>query len=185
MKESEIEILERQGCFSSDWSKVEIADDTDLNGIRNVYFNGAVKVGKDAVIINVPGGLSNVRIGDGARIVNVARIENSAAPSFGIGTDVAVLDEAGSRPVRIYPGISAQIAAIAARMPEYAGEKLIPMTDRHISDIVEKLKDIPEIGDGAEIRDCGPITDVRVWPGVKIEGASRLKNGSIVNNAWR
>ncbi|MDE5849039.1 MAG: DUF4954 family protein [Muribaculaceae bacterium] len=185
MKESEIEILERQGCFSSDWSKVEIADGTDLSKIRNVYFSGPVKVGKDAVIINVPGGLSNVRIGDGARIVNVARIENTATPAFGLGIDVAVLDETGTRPVRIYPGISAQIAAIAARMPEYAREKLIPMTDRHISEIAGNLKDMPEIGANAEIRDCGPIIDVRVWPGVKIEGAARLKNGSIVNNAWR
>ena len=178
MKESEIEILERQGCFSSDWSLVDIAEGTDLRRIRNVYFRGTVKIGKGTEIINVPGGISNVRIGDYVRIVNVARIENAADASFGMGTDVAVLDETGGRCVRIYPGISAQIAALAARMPEYASDTLLPMIDRHIAG----FPDMPEIGDGAQIFDCGPITDVRIWPGVLIEGATWLHNGSIVSN---
>lgn len=179
MKESEIEILERQGCFSDDWSLVDIADGTELGRIRNVYFRGKVSIGKGTEIINVPGGISGVRIGENVRIVNVARIENSPSASYGVGTDIAVLDETGTCPVRIYPGISAQVATIAARMPEYSAKRLLPMIDRHI----ESFPDIPDIGDGAEILDCGPIIDVRIWPYVKVEGAARLKNGSIVNNS--
>ncbi len=179
MKKSEIEILERQGCFSSDWSKVSIAEGTDLSKIRNVYFRGPVTIGANPEIINVPGGLYNVRIGDNVKIVNVARIENTPNSRFGIGTEIAVLDETGTRPVRIYPGISAQIATMAARLPEYAEGKLLPLITRHILD----LPDMIEIGDGATITDCGSLTDVRIWPGVKVEGASRLHNGSIVNNA--
>ncbi|MDE6510894.1 MAG: DUF4954 family protein [Muribaculaceae bacterium] len=182
MNNEEIEILERQGCFSTDWSRVEIAEGTDLSRIRNVYFCGPVKIGKGSEIINVPGGISNVRIGDYVRIINVARIENSSNASFGVGTDVAVLDETGGRPVRIYPGISAQVAAISARMPEYAAETLFPMIDRHIGEMKSEARDMPEIGDGAQIFDCGPITDVRVWPGVLIEGAAMLHNGSVVSN---
>ena len=182
MNNEEIEILERQGCFSTDWSRVEIAEGTDLSRIRNVYFSGPVKIGKGSEIINVPGGISNVRIGDYVRIINVARIENSSNASFGVGTDVAVLDETGGRPVRIYPGISAQVAAIAARMPEYAAERLFPMIDRHIAEMKSEERDMPEIGDGAQIFDCGPISDVRVWPGVLIEGAALLHNGSVVSD---
>lgn len=173
-----IEQLERQGCFSDDWNQVTISDGTDLSRIRNVYFRGPVSIGANTEIINVPGGISNVRIGDNVRIVNVARIENSPTATFGVGTDVAVLDETGGRPVRIYPGISAQIAALAARMPEYAKETLLPLINKHI----ETLPDMPEIGDGAEIIDCGPIIDTRIWPGVKVEGAAWLRNGSIVSN---
>ncbi len=178
MKRSEIEILERQGCFADDWSAVEISEDTDLRKIRNVYFRGPVTIGANTEIINVPGGLANVRIGDNVRIVNVASIENTADATYGVGTEIAVLDETGTRPVKIYPGISAQIAAIAARMPEYAAETLSPLIDNHI----HNLPDLPEIGDGAEILNCGPLSDIRVWPEVKLEGASRLHNGSIVNN---
>ncbi len=178
MRRDEIEKLERQGCFAEDWSTVEISEDTDLSRIRNVYFRGPVSIGANAEIINVPGGLSNIRIGDNVRIVNVASIEKSPKASFGIGTEVAVLDETGSRPVKIYPGISAQIATLAARNPQYAKEKLLSLIDRHI----QTLPDMPEIGDGVEIINCGAISDVRVWPGVKINGAARLHNGSIVSN---
>lgn len=182
MKENEIEKLERQGCFSTDWSRVEIAEGTDLSRIRNVYFSGPVKVGKGSEIINVPGGISNVRIGEYVRIVNVARIENTSDATFGVGTDIAVLDETGGHPVRIYPGISAQIATIAARLPEYSSEKLFPMIDRHIAEMKSEMMDMPDIGDGAQIFDCGPITDVRIWPGVLIEGAASLHNGSIISS---
>ncbi|MDE7346446.1 MAG: DUF4954 family protein [Muribaculaceae bacterium] len=182
MNESDIEKLERQGCFSDDWSLVEIAEGADLGRIRNVCFKGRVSIGKGTEIINVPGGISNVRIGDHVRIVNVARIENSPNATFGIGSDISVLDETGNRSVRIYPGISAQIATIAARMPEHASEKLFPMIDRHIAKINEQTGAMPEIGTGAEIYDCGPIIDVRIWPYVKVEGVAWLKNGSIVNN---
>lgn len=178
MKDNEIEILERQGCYSTDWNLVSISEDTDLGKIRNVYFNGPVSIGANAEIINVLGGLSNVRIGDNVRIVNVARIENTPDAKFGIGTEVSVLDETGGRPVRIYPGISSQIAALATRIPEFAKEKLLPLIDKHI----ETFPNFPDIGNGAEILDCGPIIDTRIWAGVRIEGAAWLKNGSIVSN---
>lgn len=178
MKRNAIEKLESQGCFADDWSLVELSEKTDLNRIRNVYFRGRVSVGANPLIINVPGGLSNVRIGNNVRIVNVASIENAPEASCGIGTEIAVLDETGSRPVKIYPGISAQIATIATRMPEYAKEKLLPLIEKHI----RTLPDMPDIGDGAEISNCGPLSDIRIWPGGKINGAARLHNGSVVNN---
>lgn len=174
-----IEQLERQGCWCEDWSRISISHSTDLRKIRNVYFRGDVAIGDNAEIINVPGGLANVRIGDNVRIVNVARIERTPDATFGIGTDINVLDETGSRPVRIYPGISSQIATLAARMPDFATERLFPIIDAHIAD----LPDMPEIGDGAEIINCGDIVDVRVWPGVRIEGSMHLRNGSIINNS--
>lgn len=173
-----IEKLEKQGCFSADWSQVSIKEGTDLSRIRNVYFTGEVTIGSNCEIINVPGGLSNVRIGDNVKIVNVARIENSPSATFGIGTEVATLDETGGRAVKIYPGISAQIATIATRIPEHAKESLFPLIEEHIKNLPAMI----EIGNGAEILDCGPIIDVRIWPGVKIEGAAYLCNGCIVNN---
>lgn len=173
-----IEQLESQGCFSEDWTLVDISENTDLRRIRNVYFRGRVSIGSGAEIINVPGGLLDVRIGDNVRIVNVDRIERTPDATFGIGTEVAVLDETGGRPVKIYPGISSQVATLAAMRPDYAQNVLFPLIDRHISG----FSDMMDIGNGAEIIDCGPIINVRIWPYVKIDGASRLKNGCIVNN---
>lgn len=179
MKHDQIEILERQGCYCEDWSRVSISDNKNLHKIRNVIFKGDVSVGSNVEIVNVPGGIANIRIGDNVRIINVSRIECTPNATFGIGTDINVLDETGSRPVRIYPGISAQVATLAARVPEYASSKLFSMIDEHIA----QMPDMPEIGDNAEIIDCGVIINVRIWPGVKVEGALKLKNGSIVNNS--
>lgn len=178
MTEQDIEKLEKQGCVCEDWSQVSVKDGADLSRIRNVYFSGPVSIGNNVVIINVPGGIANIRIGDNVRIVNVAKIENAPDAECGVGIDIAVLDETGSRPVRIYPGISAQIATLAARLPEYSKNTLFPLIDSHI----KNLPNLPEIGDGAEIVNCGPISNVRIWPGVKVEGAGRLSNGSIVSN---
>ncbi len=180
MNKDAIETLEKQGCFADDWDLVKISEGTDLNRIRNVYFGGPVTIGANTEIINVPGGLSNVRIGDNVKIVNVASIKNAPDSCYGVGTEVAVLDETGSRPVIIYPGISAQIATIAARKPDFAKKKLLPLIEKHI----QELPDMPEIGDNAELLNCGPLSDIRVWPGVKISGAARLHNGSIINNAF-
>lgn len=174
-----IEQLEQQGCYCEDWKNISVSENTDLRKIRNVYFRGHVSIGANAEIINVPGGIKDVRIGNNVRIVNVARIECSPYACFGIGTAVNVLDETGHRIVRIYPGLSAQVAALCTRIPEFATDKLIPMIDEHI----KSLPDMPEIGDNVEILDCGVISDVRIWNGCKVEGAMRLKNGSLVNNS--
>lgn len=179
MKKSDIDRLESQGCYSDDWSLVNISAGTNLGKIRNVAFRGPVEIGSDAEIINVHGGLENVRIGNGVRIVNVAKIKNSKGATCGIGTKVDVLDETGSRPVRIYPGLSAQTATLAARVPDYAAGTLDALIDRHIG----QMPDRPDIGDNVEISDSGTLSDVKIWEGCKIEGASRLRNSSIVSNS--
>lgn len=178
MKNTQIEQLEAQGCYSDDWSRISISEKTDLRKIRNVIFRGDVSIGAGAEILNVPGGLCNVRIGDNVRIENVARIETSETPTFGVGSDIDVLDETGQRVVRIFPGISAQLATAAARVPDFA-DRFFRLADAHIA----AMPDRPEIGDNAVITDCGPISDVRVWSGVRIEGARHLSNGSVVNNS--
>lgn len=196
----EIQELERQGCSSDDWQRVSIDPATDLRRIRNVEFRGSVTLGSlapgagalssalledvetgDGVTVrNVPGGVRNCRIGDGAVIENTARVAFDREAPCGVGTVVGVLDETGGRPVKIYPGLSAQMAVLMARMPREAEEKFIPLVDRAIEAL-----DLPlgSIGAGAVIRDCGPLTDVTVWPGVTVEGASALRNGCVVNNA--
>lgn len=180
MKNTQIEQLEAQGCHCDDWSRISISEKTDLRKIRNVTFRGDVSIGAGAEIINVPGGLCDISIGDNVRIENVARISSSGEAVFGIGTDIDVLDETGHSVVRMYPGISAQIAAICARMPEYARETLLPLIDAHIASMD---RDVPDIGDNVTVRDCGVITDVRIGSGVRVEGAVRLRNGSVVGNA--
>ncbi len=157
----EIRQLESQGCSCSDWSRVHICNDTNLERIRNVHFDGDIRIGADVTIENV----------------GLLKMEPEA--SCGIGTEVCVLDETGSRSVRIYPGISAQTAMLIARDPAWAQG---PAKEK-IYEHVNSFETDPAIGNGATIRNCGSIENVAIGREVKIEGAARLRNGSIINNA--
>ena len=194
--------LERQGCTATDWSRVTLHPDTDLSLIRNVDFEGDCSVGKlDAVdypgsglrnvrlidtsvgdgasIRNVGGWIKNAVIGNEVTIDNVGRIEFEPEATCGLGLQVSVLDETGSRPVPIYPGLTAQSATLMARDPKLAEDSLIPQTVAYC----EERAMSPRIGDKAVIRDSGTLFNVAVGREVTIEGARRLANGMIVNNA--
>ena len=157
----EIRRLEDNGCVSDDWSRVHISDGTDLSRIRNVRFAGDIRIGNDVTI------------------ENVGLLEMEPEAVCGIGTEVCVFDETGSRSVRIYPGLSAQMAMLIARDPNWAHNHAKEMLDDHI----HGFEPSRAIGDHAVIRNCGRIINVSIDHEVHIEGASYLKNGSIINNA--
>lgn len=157
----EVRRLEQNGCVSSDWSGVQITDDTDLSRIRNTRFEGDVRLGADVTIENV----------------GLLKMESMA--QCGVGTEVCVLDETGSRSVRIYPGMTAQTAMLIARDPAWAHGPAAEMLAAH----VEAAHVEATISDGAVIRNCGSIVNVAVGCEVHIEGASSLRNGAVINNA--
>ena len=194
--------LERQGCFSSDWSRVSIHPDCRLELIRNVEFSGDCEVGildpdrypgcgisnafladcrigHGVSVRNIGGSIRNAVIGDEAVIENVGRIEFEPETLCSLGLHVSVLDETGSRPVAIYPGLTAQSAALMARDPRLAADSLIPQ----VQSFCEELDFTPRIGEKAMIRDTGALFNVSVDREVRIEGARYLANGIIVNNA--
>ena len=194
--------MERQGCHSADWNKVEFDKECDLSLIRNVEFVGTCIIGKldkeeypgcgianalledvttgtGVRIRNIGGEIKNAVIGNDVVIENVGRIEFEPEASCGLGLQVSVLDETGSRPVPIYPGLNAQTATIMARNPKIAEEVLIPQTLAYCEEIGIK----PGIEDNAVIKDCGTLFNVHVGREVRVEGARRLANGMIINNA--
>lgn len=194
--------LESRGCTSTDWSGVYVTSATDLRCIRNVEFVGEVKTGAldtsvredcglhtvllkdcelgDNVRIRyVTGGIDNIKIGDEVTIENVGRIVCEPHARCGIGTHVAVLDETGSREVVLYPGLSAQEALLMARASRLSAEDIYSQTEELIDNIPERA----EIGDRARITDSGLLKNVSVGRECVIEGASRLTNGTLVNNA--
>ena len=192
--------LENNGCYSADWSLVRICDDTDLDNIRNVEFVGAVSlglvdgsegasiqnarlencmIGDNATIRNIGSHLRNCIVGPGARIVDTGVVEFEAEAMCGIGTEVSVLDETGSRAVRIYPGMSAQAALLMARAPKWNERHMLPRLEQKFDN------EIPRhiIGANSVVEGCGALINVCVAPEVKVVGARHLRNGMIINNA--
>lgn len=195
----EIRQLEEQGCTCNDWSQLIITDLTDIGLIRNVQFVGSnsigalqrpadgifnariedCKIGDNPHIRNIGDCIKNCNIGNNVRIINTAHIEFEQETMCGIGTEVAVLDETGSRYVKIYPGLSAQAALLMAREPKWRERHIEPILDEYICSTCV----YSSIEDNVEIRNCGKLINVFVGKEVKIDGASYLSNGSIINNA--
>jgi hypothetical protein len=200
----EIQQLERQGCNAEDWNRVTVADSDSLKLMKRISFEGDVSVGKlsadsgrkegiysatiidcrlgDHVLIkNVPGYIKGIEVGDEVVIDNVYKIELQPEVTCGVGTEVCVLDETGSRAVRIYPGMSAQSALLIARNPRWSEGHFLQLLEEDM----EKKYHTAMVGERSKIENVGTILNVNIGKEVTIEGASRLVNGSIVNNAGK
>lgn len=179
LNEKEVNQLKEQGCFASDWNSILISPDLNLANIVNVFFKGMVTIYQGAVLRNIPGGIAGAVIRQNALVENVASLEFEPDSRHGVGTMVSVLDETGSRAVPIYPGLSSQMATLMARVPDW----LTKIKDISLDIFLDSRVTPAEVGENAQVKNCGKIKNVSIGPEVIIDGASRLENGSVINNA--
>lgn len=207
----EIEVLKSQMCYASDWNAIEVAEDFSPENVRYARFSGNIRlgtfrkefqlaggmvkhsgiyyatlhnvmVGDDCCIENVKNYIANYRIGSGTFIENVDIILTDGLSSFGNGVQVSVLNETGGCEVMIYDRLSAQLAYLMAfyRHRPLLLSRLHGMIEQYVRSVESTFG---TIGRDVVIADAGYIKNVRVGDFCKIEGASRLKNGSINSNA--
>ncbi len=206
----EIGALKAQMCFAADWDSIEVSEGFETKYVRHCRFSGRIRMGRFEKVFSLPGGmqkhsgiyhatLHNVTVSDDCCIENVKNyianyfigentfIENvdiilvDGPSSFGNGVEVAVLNETGGREVAIYDRLSAQTAYIMAlyrHRPE-AIARLREIIARHVESVTSSTG---YIGSNVMIADSGYIKNVKVGDWCKIEGSSRLKNGSINSN---
>lgn len=206
----EIEVLKSQMCYASDWNAIEVAEDFSPENVRYARFSGNIRlgtfrkefqlaggmvkhsgiyyatlhnvtVGDDCCIENVKNYIANYRIGSGTFIENVDIILTDGLSSFGNGVQVSVLNETGGCEVMIYDRLSAQLAYLMAfyRHRPFLLSRLHDMIGQYVRSVESTFG---TIGRDVVIADAGYIKNVRVGDYCKIEGASRLKNGSINSN---
>ena len=211
LTDSEITSLKEQMCTAADWSRIEVAEGFVPDYVRYTRFSGDIRIGvfekefelaggmrkhsglyhttlhnvslgDNCCIENVKNYIANYEIGDDTFIENVDIILTDCASSFGNGVDVAVLNETGGREVRIYDRLSAQTAymmALYRHRPKLIAQ-LKMMIDAYVLSVTSS---VGKIGSNVTIADAGYIKNVNVGNWCKIEGAARLKNGSINSNA--
>ena len=206
----EIEVLKSQMCYASDWNAIEVAEDFSPENVRYARFSGNIRlgtfrkefqlaggmvkhsgiyyatlhnvtVGDDCCIENVKNYIANYRIGSGTFIENVDIILTDGLSSFGNGVQVSVLNETGGCEVMIYDRLSAQLAYLMAfyRHRPSLLSRLHGMIEQYVRSVESTFG---TIGRDVVIADAGYIKNVRIGDYCKIEGASRLKNGSINSN---
>ena len=210
LTESEIAALESQSCSAEDWAAIEVGDGFSTDHVRSVRFSGEVRIGAFNKEFMLPGGmrkhsglyhatLHNVTVGDDCCIENVKNyianyeighdsfIENvdiiltDGPSSFGNGVEASVLNETGGREVVIFDRLTAQTAYIMAlyrHRPELIG-RLRELIGKYVAGVSSSTG---YIGSNVTIVDAGYIKNVKVGDFCKIEGAARLKNGSLNSN---
>lgn len=197
-------------CSATDWDQIEVDPDFTADNIRYVRFSGNIRLGSFRKVFELPGGmrkhsgiyyatLHNVTVGDDCCIENVKNyianynigrgtfIENvdiilaDGQSSFGNGVEVSALNETGGREVIIYDSLSAQAAYIMA-MYRHRPEMIARLKSMVKSYVASATSSVGNIGEDVVIADSGYIKNVRIGDCCQIEGASRLKNGSINSN---
>lgn len=204
LSESEINQLEQQGCIADRWENVSVKEGFSLKNIRNVSFIGQNKLAfseqiqathqwglynctlqnciiEDQVLIRNCGIIANYIIRSHAQITNSNSIEAEPNSNFGLGSEAAVINEAGGREVTFYEQLNAPIAHLMAFMhhrPEF-----VKKLKRLIKERISKQKpDVGIIGHHAIIKNCNTITNVKIGDFAQIQGVSALNNGSIVSS---
>ncbi|MDO8302375.1 MAG: DUF4954 family protein, partial [Sedimentisphaerales bacterium] len=179
---SEIEQLHNRFCTCSDWSNVQVGLSFKPEYIRNTHFSGRIRIGNNVRIACVHNQIANYEIGDNVLIENVGTLAVSGTSSFGNGTRVVVINEAGGREVPIYNTLTAQIAALLAlyRNRPLLIEKLCGMIDAYAASV---SSDIGYIAAGASIVNTTAIINVNIGDAAIINGATRLENGTINSSA--
>lgn len=211
LTQDEIESLERQMCSATDWNTIEVAQDFSPEHIKYARFSGRVRlgsfrkefslaggmvkhsgiyyatlhnvtVGDDCCIENVKNYIANYTIGNGSFIENVDIILADGISTFGNGVEVSVLNETGGCEVMMYDHLSAQLAFMMAFYRNRPS--LLSNLRRMIGQYVRSVQSsVGTIGKDVVIADAGYIKNVRIGDCCKIEGASKLKNGSINSNS--
>jgi hypothetical protein len=208
LTDKQVSILIKHGCTAADWSNIFVTEDFDAYLVSNSAFSGVVKIGalsgevtdalgneKPSCIYNAV--IKNCTIGDNCRIVNIGIhisgyfigkgvcIENAGTvqacenASFGCGTEVNVLNEAGGRQVTLFEGLTAQFAYLLClhRYRPQLIEKLNAIAAKCVKSAREKKA---VISDGTKISFAREIIDVNIGPSTIIRGASTLINGTIL-----
>ena len=176
----EIASLETNGSSASDWSAVEVAGDFRTSQVHNTRFEGRVRLAPGVRIRNAR--IRNYDIGAETTIEDVTALECRGQSSFGNGTPVATMNENGGRTVRIFEGLTAQTAYIAAIYRHRP--KVVAALDRMAETIAEALRSTQgRIGRRCRISGCRLLYEIRTGDDVTIEGAAILSNGTVGDRA--
>ncbi len=211
LTDREIKQLLKQGCSSTDWKKVEVSPDFSPLNIENSKFTGKIRlncfkktvdliggitfetgiynawlhncdIGKDVLIRNVRNYIANYIIGEEVIIHNVTTMATDGISTFGNGIRVETINEGGGREIPIYDNLTTQVAYIMAlyrHRPELVAA-LYGMAENYIN-LIKSDKGI--IGAGSRILNCNTMINVKTGPATFIDGAEKLKNGSINSNS--
>jgi hypothetical protein len=210
LRSDEISLLQSNGCRSDSWENIDVVDDFQPGNIRNIQFEGNIRLGRfdgkielepglvrtcglydsyisdctigDSVYIAGVGNLFRYRIGNDVVIENSGFVGVTGTTTFGNGRHIIVLNEAGGRELIMYEELTAQIAYImvTCRHDEKLIERLSTLIDIYASG---KKSSIGIIETGVRIRNCTEIRNVAIGRNVRLTGTALLEEGTLAGSS--
>ncbi len=208
LTEAEIINLEKNGCRCLDhWDNTVVQDPFDASRFRNVTFSGSNQIGasnlqlvnknnissrcgiynshidncsiEENVLINNVKLLSHYNIQPQVIIENTNEIITNGESTFGNGTIVSPVNEAGGREVTIYNELSAHTAFLLCFYRHFP--ELISSIESAISEYIQaKVKSNKGcIKKHSQIYNSNSLININIGEYCTIEGTSSLINGSI------
>ncbi|MEI7641161.1 MAG: DUF4954 family protein [bacterium] len=207
LKDSEVEVLKKNGCRAEDWKKISAAAGFNPELVGGTYMTGEVKfgalsgkvkgadgverpcgvfrtnlnnvtMGDNCCVMNVQGWISNVDIEDGVIIENVGKIICTGETSFGNGHEIAPFNEGGGREIKMTNETSSQIAYLTA---VYRDRKEFISGMNKIADGYTNAfkRSRGFVGKEAQIMNADEIVNVYIAEYAQINGAKSLVNGTV------
>lgn len=207
--EEQIKVLTRNGCRAGNWSSVYGGEGFNPERVSETVFKGEVRIGSlegevktpeglktqcsiyganldnvtigdNCLIRNIHSWIMNMDIGSNVVIVNLGRLVCTGETSFGNGSELEVLNEAGGRELPITTLTSAQIAYLHVLYRHNA--RLVEKLDSIAGDFSDQSKrDRGYVGNNTRITNSGRITNVYIGEYALIGGISTLENGTVVS----
>ncbi|WP_027454626.1 DUF4954 family protein [Xylanibacter brevis] len=210
LNQDEINVLEANGCWAEDWSRIQVASDFKPYNFHRVIFYGDiclgsfnkqvevssgffkhsgindatlrnVSVGNDCLIEKVGNFINNYTIGDDCYISNISTMETLEGASYGAGSTISVLNEMGDGNVTLFRELNSQLASFMVK--HHCDKALINQLRQLIDD--EVRISTPErgiIGNRVKITNTKDITNTVIKGDCEISGAARLNECTILSN---
>ena len=210
LNQDEIRVLEQNGCWAEDWSRVKVAESFIPYNFHRVLFYGDIRlgsfdkqvevasgfykhagindatlrnviIGNDCLIEKVGNFINNYTIGDDCYISNISTLETLDGANYGAGSTISVLNEMGDGNVTLFRELNSQLAAF---MVKYNRDKVLMQNLRQLIDDEVRVSrpDCGIIGNNVKIINTKDITNTVIKGDCEISGASRLADCTIMSS---
>ena len=210
LTQTEIEILESNGCWAEDWQRVQVAEAFKPYNFHRVMFYGDVwlgefnktvevskgfmkhsgindatlrntTVGNDCLIEKVSNYINNYTIGNDCYISNVCTLETTDDATYGEGSVISVLNEMGDGNVIIFRELNSQLAAFMVK--HNRDKELKQALQQMIEDELRITRsERGFIGNNVKIINAKEIINTIIKGDCEISGASRLSECTVMSS---
>lgn len=202
--------LIHNGCRATAWEDVQVAEGFDPSRIHHVEFVEQVRIGRltgstrcfgvekpsgifHATLVNcsvgdtvriagIRGHLAHYDIQDHVCIEDVGCMVTNPGAQFGNGVEVQVLNEGGGREVTLFNELSAQFAYLQC-VHRYQPQLVAALADMARGYAERQRSDRGTVGRGSCLCSAGEIEDVNFGAQATVQGALRLRNGTLLSTA--